>query len=128
MKTLVWHAIGLCGNHFSTVYHEQDIHRPLFARGCFHLLEQVWIMNSPSFESRQAQYTLTPLPSAACEGQKHDTPLPQGLNLTSTPKFSFKAPTAEDFDKGSKTQAQEPGSGSAGSLLASIRNLLSRRA
>ncbi|MBC3199382.1 hypothetical protein HU756_21940 [Pseudomonas poae] len=85
-------------------------------------------MNSPSFESRQAQYTLTPLPSAACEGQKHDTPLPQGLNLTSTPKFSFKAPTAEDFDKGSKTQAQEPGSGSTGSLLASIWNLLSRRA
>ncbi|SDS68138.1 hypothetical protein SAMN04490205_3278 [Pseudomonas trivialis] len=85
-------------------------------------------MNSPSFESRQAQYTLTPLPPAACEGQKPDKSPPQGLNLTSTPKFSFKAPTAEDFDKGSKTTAQTSASGSTGSLLASIWNLLSRRA
>ena len=83
-------------------------------------------MNSTSVESRHAQYTVVPL-TAACEAKNQDKSLTQGLNLTSTPKFSFKAPTTEDFHKGSRALTEKSESGLSSSLLASLRNLFSRR-
>ncbi|OPA94045.1 hypothetical protein BFW88_09575 [Pseudomonas fluorescens] len=84
-------------------------------------------MNSTSFESRHAQYTVSPLSAAPHEVEGPGISRPQGLNLTSKPKCSFKAPTAEDFDKGTQAFCEEPVSSPAFPRLASLWSKLSGR-
>ncbi|CRM86974.1 hypothetical protein [Pseudomonas sp. 22 E 5] len=82
-------------------------------------------MNSTTFESRYSQYNA---PNLAALAQEVKNPRePKGLNLTSSPKFSFKAPTAEDFDKGSRVLTEESAPSSVISMLASFWSKLSRR-
>lgn len=84
-------------------------------------------MNSTSIESRHAQYNLSTLAALAQEAEGQGAFQPQGLNLTSSPKFSFKAPTAEDFDKGSRPFIEEPAPTPLLAAFASLWNKLSRR-
>jgi len=82
-------------------------------------------MNSTSFEPRHSQYNPSNL--AALTQEAKNPREPQGLNLTSSPRFSFKAPTAEDFDKGSRVFTEESAPSAVTSLLTSLWNKLSRR-
>lgn len=84
-------------------------------------------MNSTSFESRHSQYDVSAMATLAQQPETPGTPQPQGLNLTSSPKFSFKAPTAEDFDKGSRAITEEPGSNPLLCLFANLWHKLSSR-
>lgn len=84
-------------------------------------------MNSTSIESRHAQYNLSTLAALAQEAEGPGAFPSQRLNLTSSPKFSFKAPTAEDFDKGSRLLIEEPAPTPLFALVASLWNKLSRR-
>ena len=82
-------------------------------------------MNSTSFEPRHSQYNPSNL--AALTQEAKNPREPQGLNLTSSPKFSFKAPTAEDFDKGSRVIIEDSTHGPVMSLFSSFWSKLSRR-
>lgn len=82
-------------------------------------------MNSTSCESRHAPYKISTLAAPAQEAENPREP--QGLNLTSSPRFSFKAPTAEDFDKGSRALMKESTPGSVISVFSSLWNKLVRR-
>ena len=82
-------------------------------------------MNSTSFEPRHSQYNASNV--AALTQEAKNPREPQGLNLTSSPKFSFKAPTAEDFDKGSRVLTEESAPSSVISMLTSFWSKLSRR-
>ncbi|MGG5242155.1 hypothetical protein ACQZ2F_21660 [Pseudomonas lurida] len=84
-------------------------------------------MNSTSIESRHAQYNLSTLSALAQESGGPGALQPQGLNLTSSPKSSFKAPTAEDFDKGSRLFIEEPPPTPLLAVFASLWTKLSRR-
>ena len=99
-------------NHEHIIYATPRLRKrppPLAIGGCLYLPDKVLTMNSPSFEPRHAQYNAATLVM----------PPPQ-VNLTSSPKSSFKAPTAEDFDKGARTVAEEQASSSPCSLFPSI--------
>lgn len=82
-------------------------------------------MNSTSFEPRHSPYTTSNLAALAEEVKSPREP--QVLNLTSSPRLSFKAPTAEDFDKGSRVLTEKSAPSTVTSLLASLWNKLSRR-
>ncbi len=82
-------------------------------------------MNSTSLESRHSQYKVSTLAAPAQEAENPREPL--GLYLTSSPRFSFKAPTAEDFDKGSRLIIEDSTHGPVMSLFSSFWNKLSRR-
>nr|WP_314565192.1 hypothetical protein [uncultured Pseudomonas sp.] len=84
-------------------------------------------MNSTSFESRHSQYNASGLVGLAQEAESSGASQRQGLNLTSSPKFSFKAPTAEDFDKGSRLFMEESAPSPVLSVFASFWSRLSRR-
>lgn len=84
-------------------------------------------MNSTSFESQPSQYTVASLAMPAREAGLPSTSRSQALNLMSSPKFSFRAPTAEDFDKGSRTFTEEPLSSPVFSTLAGLWHKLSCR-
>ncbi|WP_206425417.1 hypothetical protein [Pseudomonas orientalis] len=86
-------------------------------------------MNSTSFEPRQShsQYAIASLPAPATTEQSPGKSQAKALNLTSSPKFSFKAPTTEDFDKGTRTLVDEPGPGATPSLFANLWKKLSWR-
>ncbi|MFL1389798.1 hypothetical protein ACI77F_19240 [Pseudomonas tritici] len=84
-------------------------------------------MNSTSFESRHSQYNASALVGLAQEAESPRASQVQGLNLTSSPKFSFKAPTAEDFDKGSRVFMEESAPSPVLSVFASFWSKLSRR-
>lgn len=73
-------------------------------------------MNSTSFESRHSQYTVANFTALAQEVENR----PQVLNLTSSPRFSFKAPTAEDFDKGFRGSVEKPAHRPVLSMLADL--------
>ncbi|RMT98497.1 hypothetical protein ALP39_03334 [Pseudomonas marginalis pv. marginalis] len=77
--------------------------------GRLYLPDKVLTMNSTSFEPRHAQYNAATLVMPVA-GE------PPRVNLTSFPKKSFQAPTAEDFDKGARTVVEER----APSLLCSL--------
>jgi len=110
---------------YASVYHKEDIHRSLPADGAFIIPDRIWTMNSTSFESRHAQYKISTLAAPAQEAENPREPL--GLYLTSSPRFSFKAPTAEDFDKGSRALMEESTPGSVISMFYSLWNKLVRR-
>lgn len=82
-------------------------------------------MNSTSFESLHAQYSASTLAALAQETEKSRAP--QRLNLTSSPRFSFKAPTAEDFDKGSRLFIEPPMSSPLSGIFASLWSKVFRR-
>lgn len=82
-------------------------------------------MNSTSFDSRHSPYTTSSVAALAQEAEHSRKP--QGLNLTSSPKFSFKAPTAEDFDKGSRLFTEQSAPNPVFSMLASLWSKVSRR-
>lgn len=84
-------------------------------------------MNSTSFESRHSQYAVSTLSAAASEVENQAPPVPQKLNLTSSPKSSFKAPTAEDFHKGAQARMEKPTLGAGLSVLGSLWGKLSGR-
>ena len=84
-------------------------------------------MNSTSFESRHSQYNASALVGLVQEAESPRASQLQGLNLTSSPKFSFKAPTAEDFDKGSRVFMEESVPSPVLSVFASFWSKLSRR-
>ncbi|AKS05373.1 hypothetical protein [Pseudomonas trivialis] len=80
-------------------------------------------MNSTSFESRHSQYNASTLVGLAQEVENR----PQVLNLTSSPKFSFKAPTAEDFDKGFTEGMEKPAPRPVLSMFAELWSKFSSR-
>ncbi len=82
-------------------------------------------MNSTSFDSRHSPYTASTVTALAHEAQ--NSRKPQELNLTSSPRFSFKAPTAEDFDKGSRLFTEQSAPNPVFSMLASLWSKVSRR-
>ncbi len=84
-------------------------------------------MNSTSFETRPSPYTIAPLATVTPEAQGQGTSRAQTLNLTSSPKFSFRAPTAEDFDKGARALKEESLSSPVLSMLALLWSKLSCR-
>ncbi len=84
-------------------------------------------MNSTSFESHPSRYTVSPQPAAGCEAESQRIFQQKALNLTSTPKYSFKAPTAEDFDKGTRAFGEHSVPGPAVSMLAVLWSKLFRR-
>jgi len=84
-------------------------------------------MNPTSFESLPSQYTVATLPIPAREAGVQSKSRSQALNLTSSPKFNFRAPTAEDFDKGSRAFMEEPASSPVLSTLAGLWSKLSCR-
>ncbi|WLI08707.1 hypothetical protein PSH66_10405 [Pseudomonas sp. FP597] len=84
-------------------------------------------MNSTSFESRHSQYAVSTLSAAASEVENQAPPVPQKLNLTSSPKSSFKAPTAEDFHKGAQARMEKPTLSAGLSVLGSLWGKLSGR-
>lgn len=83
-------------------------------------------MNSTSFESLDSQYIST-LAGLGQETEAPRTSRPQALNLTSLPKSSFKAPTAEDFDKGARVLMEESPPSPGRSAFSKWFNKLSRR-
>jgi hypothetical protein len=80
-------------------------------------------MNSTSFESRHSPYNASSLATLTQEAEQPRASSSPGLNLTSSPKFSFRAPTAEDFDKGSRLFMEEP---ARSPVLSMITNLWSK--
>ncbi|PMV19092.1 hypothetical protein C1X21_26065 [Pseudomonas sp. FW305-3-2-15-A-LB2] len=80
-------------------------------------------MNSTSFESLQSQYNVPTLATLAQEAERPTTSPLHGVNLTSSPKCSFKAPTAEDFDKGSRMFIETP---AHTPVLSTVANFLKR--
>ncbi len=84
-------------------------------------------MNSTSFESRHSPYSASTLATRTQEEGQPRAPTSPGLNLTSSPKFSFRAPTAEDFDKGARLFMEEPVRSPAFSMIANLWNRLFSR-
>jgi hypothetical protein len=82
-------------------------------------------MNSTSFEPRHPQYNAATMVMPAADSQRELQP--PRVNLTSSPKSSFKAPTAEDFDKGAQAVTEEPVSTPLLSLFPGIWSKLSKR-
>lgn len=84
-------------------------------------------MNSTSFESLQSHYNVPALAALAQTAECPTTFPLHGINLTSSPKLSFKAPTAEDFDKGSGVSTEAQVHNSVLSIVANLWKKLSSR-
>lgn len=112
---------------FAKSHHKINNHRSLPADGGLHLPDQVWIMNSTSFDSCHSQYNVSTLTALAQEADNPRASQPPVLNLTCSPRFSFKAPTAEDFYKASRVFEEESVPGPVFSMLVGLWGKLSRR-
>ncbi|KAB0563907.1 hypothetical protein C9383_15345 [Pseudomonas palleroniana] len=83
-------------------------------------------MNSTSLEPRHSQHSVSTLPASAQEATAQQNLKALAVNLSSSPKSSFRAPTAEDFDRGARPFADEPVSRPAGSIFAMFWSKLLR--
>lgn len=77
-------------------------------------------MNSTSLEPRHSRYSASTLPATADEAAAQQSVKARALNLNSSPKNSFKAPTAEDFNRGARASGDEPAPRSAPSAFATL--------
>ena len=83
-------------------------------------------MNSTSSASRHCPSSVTALMTALPEAPYQSAQQPS-LNLTSSPKCSFKAPTAADFDRGAHMLSDTPVGDPLFSRLSSFWSKLSLR-